>query len=158
MSRLGPEKVGLFLRQQAEELTRIWRMARASARADVFPGLVDGLVGGFFNRAGELIGAGAEPEAVWTSLSGVLRWPARIAPDELAQEWALLLEVLTAACEAVNASPPVSEWLVRALAACESGSRALGVGGPRPSGVLTLHFFSALAPPHERAGKDESPA
>jgi len=158
VSRLDPEKVGLFLRQQRDELTRIWRMARASARPEVFPGLIDGLVGEFLDRAGRLAGEGAAPEAVWSGLSGVLRWPGKGAPDELAREWALLLEVIVAACEAVNASPAASDWFVAALAACEAGTRAQGAGGPRPPGVLTLHFFSAPAPPSERTAEDESPS
>jgi hypothetical protein len=158
VSRLGPEKVGHFLVQQGEELTRIWRMARASARPDIFPGLIDGLVGPFFERGGPLLGEGAEPETVWMSLLGVVRWPGGTAPDEMAQEWALLLEVITATCEAVNATPAVGEWLVRALAACESGTRALGTARPRPSGIVPLHFFSTLAPPHERVSKDENPS
>ncbi|HUK65340.1 MAG TPA: hypothetical protein VLV17_00830 [Anaeromyxobacteraceae bacterium] len=157
MSRLGPEKVGLFLRQQGDELTRIWRMARASARSDVFPGLIDGLVGRFFELSGLLLSEGRPPEEVYSGLSGVLRWPAGKSSDELAQEWALLHDVVTAACEAVNASPSANEWLLRALSACESGTQALGTGGPRPAGVVTLHYFSPLALPHERLGKDENP-
>ena len=35
MTQLGPEQVGAFLRQQGEELTRIWRVARASERPQV---------------------------------------------------------------------------------------------------------------------------
>ena len=79
---LGAESMSLFFRQQAEELTRIWRMARATARPAVFPGLLDGLVGPFFARTGEVLEKRGAPPAVWQGLVGLLRRPPAVAPVE----------------------------------------------------------------------------
>jgi hypothetical protein len=147
MTQLPADQVGRFLRYQAPELTRIWRLARAQARHDVFPGLVDGLVEAFFDRAGELLGDGAAPDEVWEGLVGVVRWPPTLAADELPQEWAILADVLAAACESVNAEPEVGAWLTRAVAAAESGTLGLAGGtGRRPPGIFTTVVFSTMAP------------
>jgi hypothetical protein len=159
VTRLCASKVGLFLQQQSDELTRIWRMARASERAGVFPGLLDDLVVRFFPRAAELLGRSAAPEELWQGLCGVVRWPPPLAPNELTEEWAILLEVLSAACESVNADPSVSSWLSRAVAACEVGTAALGGGrGKSPDGIVTALVFSPIEPPHKRAEKGENAA
>ncbi len=157
MTRLGPAKVGPFLRQQSEELMRIWRLARASERPDVFPGLLDDVVGRFFEHAGDLLVSGAAPESVWSELIGLVRWPPPLAPGELTQEWAVLMEVLSAACESVNADPAVSAWLTRAVAACEAGTAALGGGRDRaPAGIVTAVVFSPIDSRHKRPEKGES--
>ncbi len=159
MTRLGPGKVGLFLRQQSEELTRIWRLARASERPDVFPGLLDDVVGRFFERAAGLLDEGAPPEELWRGLRGLVRWPPPLSPGELTEEWAILLEVLSAACESVNADPAVSSWLTRAVAACEVGTTALGGGRDKaPGGIVTALVFSPLEPRHRRDEKGENAA
>lgn len=159
MTRLGPGKVGLFLQQQSEELTRIWRMARASERPEVFPGLLDDVVGRFFARAADLLAGSAAPDELWRGLRGVVRWPPPIAPGELTEEWAILLEVLSAACESVNADPSVSTWLTRAVAACEVGTTALAGGrGKAPEGIVTALVFSPIEPRHRRDEKGENAA
>jgi hypothetical protein len=159
VTRLGPGKVGLFLRQQAEELTRIWRMARASERPDVFPGLLDDVVGRFFDLSAELLERGAAPEELWPGLNGLVRWPPPLAPSELSQEWAILMEVISAACESVNADPAVASWLTRAVSACEVGTSALGGGRAKgPAGIVTALVFSPLEPRHNRDEKGESVA
>ncbi len=144
MTRLGPEQVGSFLRQQGEELTRIWRGARASERPKVAFGLIDALVLPFFDGAGEQLASGAAPEAVWAGLSGLVRWPPQLAQAELALEWALVLEVLVAACESVNAAPEVLEWLSRAVEVCREGT--VGLRGKAPvdaaSGVVPVLVFA----------------
>jgi hypothetical protein len=157
MTRLKGDKVGLFLRQQSAELTRIWRMARASARPEIFPGLLDDVVSRFFERAGELLERGGPPEELWAGLRGVVRWPASLPAEELTEEWAVLLEVVAASCEAVNAEPEVTQWLMKATSFCVTGTAALGEGARRP-GLLTTLVFSSLAPRARRAEKDESPA
>ena len=157
MTRLGPAKVGHFLRQQSEELTRIWRLARATARPTVFPGLLDGVVQPFFERAGELLPAGAAPEDIWQGLVGVVRRAPAIGPGELTQEWAVLVEVLAAACESVNAEPAVAEWLTGAAAAGEAGTTKLVEGrGAAPPGVVTAVVFSSVTPRQPRAETEET--
>jgi hypothetical protein len=144
---LASEKVGLFLQSQADELARIWRLARAGARPDVFPGLIDGLVAAFFLRAGELVATGAPPEAVWRGLIGLVRWPPSLAPAELSEEWSLMAEVVGAACESVNAAPEAVAWLARAAAAAEAGTAALAGGhGATPEGIVTAIVFSSVSP------------
>ena len=69
---LGPEKVGFFVRQHRDELTRIWRMARAEARPEVFPGLLDDVVGSFFETCADLLSRGAAPEEVWAGVAGLV--------------------------------------------------------------------------------------
>ncbi len=146
MTQLGPGQVGAFLRQQAEELTRIWRVARAGERPQVSFGLIDALVLPFFDGAGELLASGAPPEAVWAGLTGLVRWPPRLAPGELALEWALVLEVLAAACESVNAAPAVLAWLTRAGEACREGVAGLRDDGPAEGapgvGVVAVLVFA----------------
>jgi hypothetical protein len=149
-------KVGGFLRHQGDELTRIWRLARATARFDVFPGLLDDVVSRFFDHVGTALQRGDSPDLAWQGLVGLVRWPPPIAREELAQEWALLVEVLVAACESVNAEPSTTDWLRRCTAVCEQGTLALG-DDPRsaPAGVVTAYVFSPMAPRHARADPDE---
>ncbi len=144
MTQLGPEQVGAFLRQQGEELTRIWRVARASERPQVSFGLIDALVLPFFDGAGALLAAGAAPEDVWTGLSGLVRWPPKLVPMEHAREWALVLEVLAAACESVNAAPAVLLWLTRAVEVCRDGVARLRGDGPAEEapGVVPVLVFA----------------
>jgi len=144
VTQLGPQQVGQFLRQQGEELTRIWRVARASERPQVSFGLIDALVLPFFDRAGELLAAGAAPEEVWAGLSGLVRWPPKLLPMEHTREWALVLEVLGAACESVNAAPAVLTWLTRAVEVCRDGVASLrGEGSPEVApGVVPVLVFS----------------
>ena len=71
------------------------------------------------------------------------------------------MEVLTAACEALEADPQVAEWLTKAIAAAERGTLAAvqvlpekpvkkGKKGAKPAaqlpaGIVTLHVYSQPA-------------
>ncbi len=157
MTRLGPAKVGPFLRQQSEELTRIWRLARASERPDVFPGLLDDVVAQFFDHLGQLLVNGTAPEKAWSELVGLVRWPPPLAPGELTREWAVLMEVLSAACESVNADPTVELWLTRAVEACEAGTIALAGGRDKgPAGVVVAVVFSSLDLRHKGTDRESA--
>lgn len=157
-TRMSPGKAGAFLVQQTDELTRIWRVARAMARPSVFPGLTDDLVAGFFPLAGEMLSRGAAPEEVWQQLGGVVRWSPAIAPQEIHHEWEIVGEILTAVCESVNADPSVAEWLFRAIDTCAAGSTTLVPAGSNgPPGILTAFVFSTLAPRQQRTTQGNEP-
>jgi hypothetical protein len=147
------QQVGAFLRHQAEELTRIWRLARHQGRKDVFPGCLDGVMGNFFSRLGALLESGAPPESAWLTLEGTMRWPPGIAPAELTGEWDGAREVLEAACESVNAAPEVMQWLVAAIDAAKAGTEQLDAGRSPgcPENVVTLLVLGSYAPSPRRA-------
>lgn len=147
------QQVGAFLRHQAEELTRIWRLARHSSRKDVFPGCLDGVIHDFFSRVGTLLESGAPPESAWATLTGHVRWPPGIAPAELVGEWDAAAEVLEAACESVNAAPEVLQWLSAAIAAAKAGTETLDAGRSpaRPEGVVTVIVLGSYAPAPRRS-------
>jgi hypothetical protein len=146
------QQVGAFLHHQAEELTRIWRLARHTGRKDVFPGCLDGVMGDFFTRVGTLLEAGAPAESVWSTLEGSIRWPPGIAPAELIGEWDGAREVLEAACESVNAAPQVIQWLDTAITAAKAGTEQLDAGRSpaRPERVVTLLVLGSYAPSPRR--------
>ena len=154
MSRPGGKQVGAFLNHQADELTRIWRLARHSSRKDVFPGCLDGVMRDFFGRVGLMLESGAPAESVWSSLEGCVRWPPGISPAEQTGEWDGAREVLEAACESVNAAPDVLQWLESAVAAAKSATEQLDAGRSpvRPERVVTIVILGAYAPgPRRRA-------
>ena len=153
MTRPREQQVGAFLHHQAEELTRIWRLARHTGSKDVFPGCLDGVMGDFFARVGTLLEAGAPAESAWATLEGCIRWPPGIAPAELTGEWDGAREVLEAACESVNASPEVMQWLASAVAAAKAGTEQLDAGRAptRPVRVVTLLVLGSYAPCPRRA-------
>jgi hypothetical protein len=156
VTRLPRDRVGAFLQQQADELTRIWRLARADARRDVFPGLLDDLVQPFFWLAGAELAAGSPPEAAWRGLAGLVRWPPSVSPAEHTEEWALMLEVLRAACESVNAAPDAAAWLAQAAAAAEAGTAALATAPHgAPEGIVVAVVFSS-AQPRMMGAQDET--
>jgi hypothetical protein len=146
---LGPVPSGRAIEQSAEEILRIWRLARASGRREIFPGLLDGIMGAFFARCGRLLAESGEPEDVWPGLVGVVRWSPRHGARELTGEWAIAMEVLTAACESFQAQPEVGGWLARAVAAAEKGTALLAErrkGPPLPDGVVVLVAYGELGP------------
>jgi hypothetical protein len=153
VNRPGQRQVGAFLRHQAEELTRIWRLARHTGSKDVFPGCLDGVMGDFFARVGTLLEAGAPAESAWSTLEGCIRWPPGIAPAELSGEWDGAREVLEAACESVNAVPEVVQWLEGAIASAKAGTEQLEAGRAptRPERVVTLIILGSYAPVPRRA-------
>lgn len=155
---LGPVPSGRAIEQSAEELLRIWRLARAAARREIFPGLLDGVMGAFFARCGSLLADKGVPEDVWPGLVGIVRRPPGNAGRELTGEWAIAMEVLTAACESFQADPKVAEWLTRAVATAEKGTASIrGRRGklPRPEGILLLETYGGLAPPRRGAKAGE---
>lgn len=154
---LGAVPSGRAIEQSAEELLRIWRLARATARREV-PALLDGVMGAFFARCGQLLAGGSGPEEVWPGLVGIVRWPPRDGARELTGEWAIAMEVLTAACESFGADPKVAEWLTRAVATAERGTAVIRERRgkpPRPEGILLLSLHGELAPPRRGAKDDE---
>jgi hypothetical protein len=154
---LDAAKSGKVIEQSADELLRIWRLARATARPHVFPGLLDGVMGGFFERTGRLLAAGAAPEDVWLGLTGLIRLSPRLGAKELTGEWAVAMEVLSAACESFDAAPEAGEWLARAVAEAERGTSAMGADptAAKPQGVVAVMLHSETQAP--RRGPAEDP-
>lgn len=145
---LGPVPSGRAIEQSAEELLRIWRLARAAARREIFPGLLDPVMGAFFARCGQLLAGGGDPDAVWPGLVGVVRWSPQHGARELTGEWAIAMEVLTAACESFQADPKVAEWLTRAVAAAEKGTASIRDrrdGPADPSGIVLVTVHGGLS-------------
>lgn len=155
---LGRAPSGRAIEQSSEELLRIWRLARAAARREIFPGLLDGVMGAFFARCGQLLAGGGEAEEVWPGLVGLVRWSPQHGARELTGEWAIAMEVLTAACESFQADPKVAEWLTRAVAIAEKGTSAIPER-PRshagPNGVVLLVVYGGLGAPRRgpRSGR-----
>ncbi len=150
---------GRIIAQSAEGLLRIWRLARATARRDVFPGLLDGIVGQFFERAGRLLAAGAAPEEAWRGIVGPLRWSPRAGARELTGEWAIAMEVLAAACESFDAAPEVASWMARAVAEGERSTATLERSEPKLApGVLVVHVLGELRPPPRFEAEEEQDA
>jgi hypothetical protein len=147
---MDPMAFGRALRRAAPEQTRVWRLARAQAQRPVFPGLLDGLVPSFLAEAGRLLAEGGDPAAAWGAPAGTLRLAPGDSAEELTVEWALLMEVLGAACESFQAQPAVAEWLAKAVAAGQRATAAVasGVeGAPLPPGVLAFRTLRATLPP-----------
>lgn len=145
---LGPVPSGRAIEQSAEELLRIWRLARAEARREIFPGLLDGVMGAFFARCGRLLTESGKPDDVWSGLVGIVRWSPAHGARDLTGEWAIAMEVLSAACESFEANPKVAEWLARAVAAAEKGTAAIRERSKkpvRPDGILLLVVYGDLA-------------
>jgi hypothetical protein len=146
---LGPVPSGRAIEQSADELLRIWRLARAAARREIFPGLLDGVMGAFFARCGRLLAESGTPDDVWSGLVGIVRWSPRHGARELTGEWAIAMEVLTAACESFEADPKVADWLARAVATAEKGTAAVRERRKkpaRPDGILLLIVYGELGP------------
>ncbi len=150
-------QTGKLIEQSAGELLRIWRLARATARPQVFPGLLDGVMGDFFERAGRLLAAGAAPAELWSGLRGLIRLSPRLGARELTGEWAVAMEVLSAACESFDAAPEAGEWLARAVAEAERGTSALGAdpSHAKPDGIVTIVVHSEMQAPRRAAAEDQ---
>jgi hypothetical protein len=156
---LGASQSGRAVEQSAEELLRVWRLARASARPEVFPGLLDGVMGAFFARCGRLLADGGKPEDVWPGLVGLVRWAPRVGAKELTTEWAIAMEVLTAACESFGSEAAAGGWLARALALAEKGTSTLRderPDPPRPDGVVVVMVLGEMQAPRRLSrGEDD---
>ena len=147
---MDPKGFGRALRRAAPELTRVWRLARAQAQRPVFPGLLDGVVPSFLAEAGRLLVDGGAPEGAWAGTTGTLRLGPADDAEELTIEWALLMEVLGAACETFQAEPAAAEWLAKAVATGQRGTAAVTVpegGTPLPVGVLAVRTLRSVLPP-----------
>ena len=147
---------GKAIEQKAPELLRIWRLVRATARPQVFPGLLDGVMGDFLARAGKMLAAGEGPEEVWRGLTGVIRLSPALGTKELTGEWAVAMEVLSAACESLDTEPEVGEWLARAVAEVERGTTAM-VKDPylaKPDGVVAIVIHGELRMARKGAPED----
>jgi hypothetical protein len=154
---LDSAQLGRALEQSADHLLRVWRLARASGRQGVFPGLLDGVMGAFLARCGTLLAEGGSAEAVWPGLVGLVRWVPRLGAKELTAEWAIAMEVLTAACESLGAETAAAGWLARALAMAEKGCAALRderPDPPRPDGIVTLVILGDMRVPRRVARGD----
>lgn len=134
----GRAALGRALLRAAPDLARVWRLARRQSRPRVFPGLLDGVVRGFLEAAGRALAGGDAPEQAWAATAGMVRLGPAGAEDELTAEWALLMEVLAAACESYRADPEVGEWLARAVAAGERATATLSAGAKAPPAVLVV--------------------
>jgi hypothetical protein len=148
-ARAGPGPSGRILEQSADELTRLWRLARATSRRDVFPGLLDGTMPAFVREAGRALVAGKPPEGVWPAVTGLLRLSPPLGGAEITAEWAVAMEVLAAVCESFGAEPSVAEWLARAVGEAERATTAIAGGdvARRPAGVLVARLHGPMPPP-----------
>jgi hypothetical protein len=80
-------------------------------------------------------------------MAGVLRWAPAVKLVELTNEWEVLVEVVNAACESMNAGVDAEAWLTRAVDAAEAGAVAIARGERAPPpGVVTVLVFSSVAP------------
>ncbi len=150
------DESGEILEQSADSLLRIWRLARVTAHRDVFPGLLDGVMGDFFARLGRLLSKGTEPEEVWRGVAGLVRWTPQNAAARITGEWAVAMEVLTAACESFNAVPDVGGWLARAVAEAEKGTASLREAAAKaPDGVVTILVFGETHAPRRGRGAND---
>ena len=150
MTRLGPDEVAMLVCAHRGELARIWREARAIARAHVFPGLIDGIVEPFLEACGGVLTARGKPEEVWPSLHGVVRSPPTPI-GEVHREWALLGEVLAAATDAVPCEKEARAWLKGAVSDCRYGMANVLAGLERcPPGMVVAVLFSPFVPPRIR--------
>jgi hypothetical protein len=137
----------------ALDLARVWRAARASARLEGFPGLLDGVIEPFFTLAGDLLAVAADPAEVWASTAGVVRVHARDerrTRAELDAEWNLAEQVLVSASDALGAGEAVSGWIGRAVATAR-GARREVAGGEGPHGILVVRMYAAAVTRPARA-------
>lgn len=131
--------VGHALAASADEALRLWRAARRHARPNVFPGLLDGLVGGFAPAVGETLARRQPPEAAWAALGGVVRLPHSGVAEELEAEWALAGEVASAIADAVKAGPEARHQAIAAARYCWERTRELAeLAGPSRGPVLVV--------------------
>jgi hypothetical protein len=146
-------QAGKVLSHATPELLRIWRLARSTARPQVFPGLLDGVMGDFLARAGKLLRSGAPPEDVWPGVAGTIRWSPAGGGEELTTEWAVAMEVITAAIDSADFDPSIGEWLARAIATAEVSTARIGVEPTArpPPRIVLVRVYSSLARP-QRAG------
>jgi len=140
---LDRRRAGDALAASSEDLARVWRAGRASARPAAFPGLLDGVVDSFLLQAGDALANGRDPALVWPATEGVVRLAVRDPVRTMAEldaEWDLVQEVLVAALRALDAGEDSVQWAIRAIVLARTGTRALRAGGP--AGVLAVILHS----------------
>ena len=140
---LDRRRAGDALAASSEDLARVWRAGRASARPAAFPGLLDGVVDSYLLQAGDALANGRDPALVWPATEGMVRLAVRDplrTTQELDAEWDLVEEVLVAALRALDADEDAVEWARRAVVLARAGARTLRRGGP--PGVLPVILHS----------------
>lgn len=140
--RLDARRTGEAIAAASGELARIWRSARASGGA-AQPSPLGGVVERFLGALGEGLAHGRPPQAPWADTQGVVRLPARPGPggeEALAREWKLLGEVLSAACQTLDADAAATDGVARAVDAAARASETLREG-ERPAGVFVLWIY-----------------
>ena len=140
---LDARRAGDAIAASSEDLARVWRAGRASARPAAFPGLLDGVVDSYLLQAGDALANGRDPALVWPATEGVVRLDAHdsvLTSAELDAEWDLVEEVLLAALGALEAGEDSVEWARRAVVLARTSTRALRAGGR--SGVLAVLLHS----------------
>lgn len=146
---LAPRATGDALRSASGEVVRLWRVARASARLGVFPGLADGLVASLVERAGDaLVEDGGDPAAVVAGAAGAVRVDPRSrdgSAGELDAELAILGTVLETVCAAISAASRARAFLADVVAAARRAAPGMAAGRP-PAGVLVVLALSGTAP------------
>jgi hypothetical protein len=138
--------MGEVLSVQADEILRIWRLARHSMRPETLPGLSDGVLQSFFASLGGLLSSGAEPSRVVGHLRGTLRVPPGTGEIAVHDEWEDVRQVLRATCQSLGALPQVGDWLDEAARSAQAIAVqvARGERGVHAQ-VLRLVVFSGLA-------------
>lgn len=152
---LEARRAGDAIARSAGHLARTWRASRMQARSSYFPGLLDGVLEDFLERAGEALAAGRDPALVWPATSGLVRLDPRDLARALATidaEWDLAAEVLDAACEALDAGEAAAEWFARAIVIARAGSRTLHHGGG-PAEIALAWLLSPIRPPARTASR-----
>jgi hypothetical protein len=136
-------RAGDALAASSEDLARVWRAGRASARPAAFPGLIDGVIDSYLLQAGDALANGRDPALVWPATEGVVRLDVRDprrTSAELDAEWDLVEEVLLAALGALDAGEDSLEWARRAVVLARASTRTLRLGGR--GGVLPVILHS----------------
>ena len=140
---LDARRAGDAIAVSSQDLARVWRAGRASARPAAFPGLLDGVIDSFLLQAGDALANERDPALVWPATDGVVRLdvrdPERTAA-ELDAEWDLVEEVLHAALRALDAGEDAVQWAARAVVLARAATRALRSGGR--SGVVPVLLHS----------------
>ena len=132
--RLDARRTGEAIAAARGELARIWRSARAASgdgrRAPA--AALDGVVEAFVGAVGDALALGAPPEEAWDRTTGLVRLAARPDGGALEAEWRLLGEVLSSACETLEADADATDRVAQAVDAGRRGVEALRAGGRRP--------------------------
>ncbi|ACG75115.1 conserved hypothetical protein [Anaeromyxobacter sp. K] len=132
--RLDARRTGEAIAAARGELARIWRSARATAadgrRAPA--AALDGVVEAFVGAVGDALARGAPPEEAWERTTGLVRLEAEPDGGTAEAEWRLLGEVLSSACETLEADADATDRVAQAVDAGRRGIEALRAGRRKP--------------------------